>query len=222
LRKSVLVVCLCCLLALVVSAGTTYAASVSYSQTIAAEKTDWAKVIQLDKFDSSLGTLTSIVFDLEATITATVGVENLASKDASVDILFGSLVDVKKGATSLLNTTPTYSATYSLAAYDTVFDWGGTSGAKYLGLTDTETKTITLNSGFGDYIGAGTFDLDVLASAFSKTTGTGNIASYYETEAGATAMVTYNYDVVPEPASLVALATGLMGAFGFGLRRKLH
>jgi len=221
LRKSVLAVCLCCLLALVVSAGATYAAvSGPYSQTIASEKTDWAKVISLPQFDSSLGTLTSIVFELDATVTANVAIENLASKDAAVDILFGSFVDVKKSGTSLLSTTPTKSATYTMAAYDNTFDWGGTSGAKYLGLTATETKTITLNSGFGDYIGAGTFDLDVLASAFSKTTGTGNVASWYETEAGAKATVTYNY--VPEPASLAVMATGLLGAFGFGLRRKLH
>jgi hypothetical protein len=123
---------------------------------------------------------------------------------------------MNKGGSALLSVAPAYSNTVTPATYDLLWDWGGASGGSLM-TSDTKSDSLTLTSGFDDYVGDGTFDLEILADAVSQTIGTGNVASYYLTSASATAIVEY---YTPEPASIAALATGLLGIIGFGIRRR--
>jgi len=205
------------LLAILLS-GTVYAAVITDSETISLASTNWGQAIYLEKFHGNIADLQSVVITLEATGTGDIWAENLANKAADIQLNWAETVTMKKSGSTLLTAAPSYTDTHTWAAFDGTFDWDGASGDKYAGLTDTKTSSMTLTSGFGDYVGAGTFQLDVLADAISWTIGTGNVASYYQTEAGAKATITYNY--VPEPGSWIALLTGCVGLIGVGTRRR--
>ena len=182
-------------------------------------KTDWSgKIISLPQFDPSLGVLTGVEVTFYSAVSGTVGVENLADDPSSVDLLLSAVTEFRRGPTLVMTLNPSHAETKSLAAYDGQLDWGGTSGAVYTGFADTKSNVYTPAGPFTEWIGTGTVDFTVLAKATSQTTGSGNIASYYMTNAAAGAVVKYTY--IPEPGSVVAFSVGLVGMVGLAARRR--
>jgi len=173
----------------------------------------------VEKFDSSLGTLVGV--ELTITAYATNGViayENLnASKGTKVTFNVYTELTVTGTDSLIAVATPVQSIVRTVSAYDGTTDFGGTSGFSTHGGTasDTISTSLTSPADFSAYIA--TFKGDVMTYSFesaksawvngisfrSETTDTKYYFSYE---------VTYTYDTVPEAASLSILSLA-----GFGL-----
>lgn len=217
MRGPVFRVCALCLLAILLG-GAAHAAIISDSKTIGLTRTNWSQAINLEKYHGDIADLTGVVITLAATGQSEIAYENLAESPAPIQLNWTATVIMQKNGSTLLTAAPAYSTTVTPPAYDGYLGWDGTSGDTFT-TSDNKSSSMTLSSGFGDYVGAGTFQLDILAGATSLTVGTGNLAAYYNTLVGATAKVEYMTET-PEPGSVIALATGLIGLVGFSTRRR--
>ena len=110
------------------------ASTLTYKSTVDLEKTNFEKQIYLPKFDSSLGDLESVLFELSANVQGSVELEN---RDAQAALVTGNLaaeISLKKPDNSLLLVAlPTASVDQKLNKYDGISDFQGASGVK---LTD--------------------------------------------------------------------------------------
>jgi hypothetical protein len=102
--------------------------TVTYSASVPMTKTDWTSVVNLPKFDGSLGTLLSVQFSLSGTNQTVTRVEN---RDAiRWRVTTGS--DVTLGAQSptlnLVSVAPSIRFDNNLQAFDGTIDYAGTSG----------------------------------------------------------------------------------------------
>ncbi len=175
----------------------------------------------MSQFDSSLGTLTSIVFNYGGQVSTTFDLESrdaaatTVTANAAADLTFGGPIS------SVLNILG--STTQNFSAFDGVLDFGGTSGASVGPVNGTDSGSLTLLSAFAPYIGSGTFTINVDALGKSGASGAGNLVSVIATQALANISVTYNYDVpttnVPEPAMLGLMGLGF-AAMGAARRRR--
>lgn len=192
-----------------------------------------APQLALNQFDPSLGTLTGITIDFSGTLNGQVMMENLSrSTPTSVNFSLSQTFNVSDGSGDLWTpTTPTpmsYTKSYSLATFDGNFDWGGTSGKTDPFVLTATPETISPTD-LAYYEGTGTAYLTIAGNASVNiydpatseyNSNIQNFASYDYAGMGVEADVTYDYSPVPEPASLSALASGLLCAIGVAVRRK--
>ena len=94
-----------------------------------------------NKFDTSLGTLTGIRFDLTGNVFGSFGVESLDAAPSTVDARLSATVTLERPDNSIIVITlPVFSALISLTAFDGTIDFAGTSGASRDGLTGTDSQ----------------------------------------------------------------------------------
>jgi uncharacterized repeat protein (TIGR01451 family) len=109
------------------------------------------------RFNPSLGTLSRVVLTMTTSMSGTMQVEDL---DPAVPVTYNGTLT----STTLVNTSPTTptvllssttltNATASLAQYDGVLDFGGTSGRTFAG-TQNQTSAISITTNLGQWIGA--------------------------------------------------------------------
>ncbi len=184
------------LTSLVVPATAAHASTITFSDSVATQRTDFTKSVTLSQFDPSLGTLNSIFFELTGNVTGSIKLE---SGDAAASTATGDLASEisleNLDKSPLLATLPTVTKTQKLSEFDGDYDFGGTSGVTFTGLSDTKTesKTLTASNAFTPFIGTGKITLPVLAIAKSKATGSGNLLALINTSAGANLKVVYDY-----------------------------
>ncbi|MEO0935293.1 MAG: choice-of-anchor E domain-containing protein [Cyanobacteria bacterium J06641_2] len=178
------------------------ASTLTYKSTVDLEKTNFEKQISLPKFDSSLGDLESVLFELSANVQGSVELEN---RDAQAALVTGNLaaeIGLKRPDNSLLLVAlPTASVEQKLNKYDGILDFQGDSGVKLTDISNTqeESKLLTIPNDFRPFIGDGSFNLLVEAIGNSTATGAGNLLAGFETYAGATVAVSYTYAKRDEP-----------------------
>lgn len=178
------------------------ASTLTYKSSLDLEKTNFEKQISLPKFDSSLGKLESILFELSGDVQGAVSLEN---EDAQAALVTGNLaaeISLKKPDDSLLLVAlPTASVEEDLSAYDGTFDFGGTSGVKLTEISNTkkESTLLSIPDDFTPFVGDGNFNLFLEAIGNSTATGAGNLSARFETYAGANVMVSYTYAKKDEP-----------------------
>lgn len=199
----------------ILATGSANAASLGYSAAIAYQPTDFTSLLSVQKFDSSLGTLDSVVLDFIADITGSSKFENLGNSQSSPTVDLSSNVSLSLNNQTLLSLNPANVTTYQVTGFDNSLDFGGSSGKTINSIGDTKSGTQTLTSNLQSFIGTGNVDFLLSAISGSKVTGSGNIISQIQTNAKGSLAVTYNYTPtksVPEPSAMLGI--GLIAGFG--------
>lgn len=208
--------------------GSAQAAVISFTDSIETKLTDWDETINLGKFDTRLGTLNSVRFDLSGFVEGIGLVENRGARARTVTLgLSSELTLMRPDGSLLVVSTPEARGTLNLTAYDQVDDLKGSSGGS-TGLIKSSASEYFISSNASDFAlfsakGGGMIDLMLEALAYSNTIGTGNFRTDFTTYAGGIATVTYDYTPfvveVPEPATLATMIAGL-GLIGAARRRS--
>lgn len=215
-------------LAALIPMTSAHAAVVSFSNSIGMMETNWSETLGFNKFDSKLGTLTSIRFDLGGVVQGIGEAESRDKKASIVTLTLGSLLDLTRpDGSKLVIANPVFSQAFDFTAYDGRTDFDGTSGGT-TGLVERSAGDYFLTHSASDFAlfsaaGGGLIDLGMSAKGTTSSTGPGNLVTGFTTSAAGFASITYEYTPfvveVPEPASMATLLAGL-GLMGAVRRRR--
>jgi hypothetical protein len=206
----------------------TKAASVSYGpDNISSTQTDWTQSINFPQFDPSLGTLTQIDFSINGTLTGTAKAENTGNGSITPTLNLAATMSLSDSlGTVLAQTKPLVANTASLTAFDEAFDFGGTSGVTFSGLSQSYS-TNTIATAAGDlalFKGNGSISLNYGSAGASQVlNGGGNIITQFITSSDGNASITYEYTPVevPEASTWAVIGfVGFAGGFTYLRRRK--
>jgi len=214
---------LLCVLLLLVFAANAYAGSVIYTRTINMSTTNWTQNLTIPKFDTTLGTLVSVSFDLKGDVQGTAKFESLDASPTTVEMDLQAMLKLQRpDHTTLVVTLPIVSTIDDVTTFDGYQDYGGTSGRTHTNLSGTKTESATTSLA-GDLVlfsGTGDIVLPVVTTGISSGSGAGNLVQQFNTSAGAEATVTYNFTTVPEPSSVLSFMSGIVGITGLMIRRR--
>lgn len=191
------------------------AATVTYSNSLANQSTAYNDVVlALQQFDSSLGTLNSVSFSLTGFVSGNIGAESLDALPANVGLNLGAQVTAETAISPLAVVIPTATQVFAASAFDGVMDFAGSSGTTITGVSASKSTSVLLTgASMLEFIGAGTIDILISANSQSSSSGSGNLVTMFQTLAGASVSVTYDYEehvpVVPLPAGMPLLLAGL-------------
>jgi hypothetical protein len=172
---------------------------------------DWSP-FQIIPFDSSLGTLNSVTVSAEVNVSGSAQLWS-TFEDSELSVTFSTTL----AALSEMGWGPTvasFSDTSPLWYYD--YDLG--EGYAALDGSGNNTAYNTITAGFGRFVGVDPFDipLQLFGEAESTYLGDTLVSSYDGT---ASLYYSYDYTVIPEPASTALLGIGLLGLMAFRRRR---
>lgn len=203
------------LLAVLAVAGTTAAASagtITYSDTLALASTNWnrnASVSQWDpaSFGVTAADLVSVTIKVTGTVNGDIAVESLDAAPAAVAYQIAATMNFSGpgGANGLV--LPVANGVFNATAWDGNTDFGGTSGASFTGLTNTQFNSASPFI-FAPYIGTGNVLVNVIATGSSGGSGAGNLIQQFSTDASALVEITYVWNEVPTPGAAALLGLG--------------
>lgn len=207
-----------------IAAGSVNAGVISSKAALVLETTDIDQTLNLDQFDSKLGTLTAVDITLFGQGVSSASVTNTAAQTQV--FRFSSVLD-------LLFSGPAIGDTVSIPLFDTNgFISIDTESTLDLGSVDESAQRV-LSVGaadFGAFVGSGKFNLGCVSFVSNATGGGGgNVRVEQSTQAGCGASVAYTYDAsavqpqppaaVSEPGSMALTGLGLFGIAAWRRRR---
>jgi len=177
------------------------AQSVSFSDAIPLQTTNWTDSVSVSKFDPDLGDLLSIEFTLDARTEGTAEFESEDAQPAVVTLTFDATIAVERPDNSvLLSAVATIQTVDNATAYDGITDFGGTSGVTHDNLNGNDISMASSPRPMSDlalFTGSagnpGMITLPVTAVGATSGTGAGNLQFGFTTRAGATVTVKYNF-----------------------------
>ncbi|MYM42135.1 choice-of-anchor E domain-containing protein [Duganella qianjiadongensis] len=197
--------------------GAAQADTISFSASKAETLTAWNDVLSFGKFNSNLGTLNSITFELGGTVTGSGRAESLDATASTVTLSLSSLLKLARpDGSTIVVTNPVFSNSYKLSGFDGAIDFAGTSGVVtgQVQSSHSESFTSLASNDFALFsqAGGGTINLKLGATGLSNGSGAGNLLSQFNTSAAGSVKVTYDYSApapVPEPETYAMLIGGL-------------
>ncbi len=223
------------ILVFAVAAAPVDAWSISYSSnTIPDQNLDFIEDLTFEKFHYGyLGTLQSIELTLYGHVIGSMGYENESVGSTVDDLMIGmdaSLYMYRPGQGSpgdvaIVVTIPAITEhAYDVPTYDSVTDYGGTSGHMYTGIDVTKSEFATLTSSADKtlFSGLGTIDLPVEAYGNSFGSGGSTVARIWNEDAGGWGTVKYTWEGedIPEPGTMALFGLGLVGLGAWRRRRS--
>lgn len=211
--------------ALIASSLAANAATIQFSDSIGLQSTNFSDTVNIQQFDSALGTLTAVTVELVGTAQGNASAESLDASPTTVTLsLTATLTASLAGFGTLAEAVPLVQETVNFTAFDGTIDFAGTSGAEFIdqSATASDTQTYTDAATLAAFTGTSLLSLDVAGIANSFGTGSGNLLTLLVTNAGADVTVTYTFDeapIVPLPAALPMFLAAL-GGLGFMRRRR--
>ena len=184
--------------ALLAVACTANAAIITHTDSIAIDSTNWTDGMDIPKFDPSLGTLNSVTFTLTGDVVGSAAYESWDAEPATITLNLGAVIRLKRPDNSIIwISVPTVSVTEGAAAFDLTTDFDGDSGSTFNNLTATDTTSVTSSTPADKalFTGAGNIVLPTMASGASNGSGAGNLVQKFQTKAGASLIVEYDYTV---------------------------
>lgn len=205
------------------AAGPASAGSIVFTASTPVRYTGWTDTLTVPKFDGALGTLTSAAIDFTAWGWYTVKVENLSGGPDCITAYVGATV--KLGGPAPAGVSLASLTSDAVGGFDGTVDFLGASGRTHANVADSADNALTLTApaDLAAFEGAGNILLPVKATDASWwRDDTGNIVVSLSTTASAGVQVTYTYAPVPEPATMLLVVSGAMGAMGRLRRRGLR
>ena len=173
-----------------------FSISFNNTYTLSIQFTPWSNTMAFNKYDESayIGTLASVeLFQTISTARSIARIENTsASPGTAVTNIDVSMGVEYPAATVIASDTTTVSFTNSLAAYDGLPDYGGTSGVSNARRVATKTTTHSIPiTPTSDFVGAGTVLLTITGSASASVTGIATFIAAVTPELGASVVLRY-------------------------------
>lgn len=171
--------------------------------------------LSIAKFDASLGTLTSVKFELFNVLSGTIAISNDGPTEADFNVsATGQIVGDVIGNSLVASDSVIKHFTLSAGDANTVTlqPW-----------TVSNSLTLSSNAALAAFTGAGTFYHALLTgNSEADAWGNGNFTSTPELLMNGYAKVTYTYEVapVPEPETYAMMLAGLALVGGIARRRK--
>lgn len=174
-----------------------------FSGAVPVQQTDYMESIAIPKFDTSLGTLDSVVLTFGGSVEGLAGADNTAAStvDNATLELAADLTLSEPTLGNIFTIKPSGSETFSLGSDEgeVLSDFTGSDGVLFDDINGTASDTVTYSDpGFLSVFSGATdplFAVDALAA--SMASGSGNIDQLFRTRAGADLAVTYSYIPVP-------------------------
>ena len=162
---------------------------------IAATATDWTNSLSFPKFNTSLGTLTSVRVQLSGSITTVITVTNSAATPSNGDVQTRVRFTVSTAGNTLTNNVPSVLSdafTYNLVAGGSV-----TTGA--LVKSGTSDNSYVAAGILSEFTGTGSIVLPARTATVTVLSNTGgNTTAAQVTSASLTGTVTYTYTPLPD------------------------
>jgi hypothetical protein len=159
--------------------------------------TNWVSSMTFQKFDPSLGVLTSVSLQLTGTVQGSVSLESTDTGPTTIQTNYQAFLTVQRpDLTTLVAVAPSTNFSDNLGPADGMLDFGGVSGTQHLGIALSQMVTVTAPPPASDltlFSGAGTITLPVIGTASSTSIGSGNLITQFISSAGATAVLCYEY-----------------------------
>ena len=179
------------------SAAVVGAGTITYTASYSLNPTNWNTTLSFPKFDQNCECLQSICFQLDGHVEGMARFESMDGAPATITMNLQSTITLyRPDMTALVVVIPLANTSDNVTAYDGIFDYGGTSGKTYSGLTGnaTDTKCSSTAADKALFCGTGNISLPIYAAGTSNGSGAGNLVLNFSTSASASATVTYTYD----------------------------
>ena len=169
------------------------------------QRTNWTETLNVQKFDSAMGSLAKVELTLSTLIVQELIYENTGNQAKTITVNQDGQVSVSLPDTNE-NFTRNYnqSTDFNLPAYDGNLDFGGTSGGQTPTIIAYETHTEEYTN-LADFISSSspveTVSIEVNTTSAASFINSDNASTGSSSEATAGLCVTYTYSLIPEEPS---------------------
>lgn len=204
------------------------AGTISFSDSIPMTLTDWDNLsVDLQKFDSSHGTLNSVELTLKGNVEGDVFFESQSGSVGMITTSLGSIIELDGPNGHDLEVTSLIERVDSVASFDGINDFDGGSGKTLLDLNSSKSVSLLFTDeiDLSLFTGSGFINLAALATGTSIFTGPGNVIAESNNSAGADVTVTYNFTTsqtsVPESSSILGMSVAVAAIGSFVSKRRV-